>query len=159
MYAEVVDVPLLIKAPGACTSKRVSEPVSIQEVMPLLLANDGLMQDAGADAVGDVSEASPASVFSVGRLFGDDLEMVIFDSTKLIRSRTDGRAEIFDLQADPGELYPLRDEALLAAGTHELEMNSRHSKPEDRDDPAGREAVAMPSGEAVEQLRSLGYIE
>jgi arylsulfatase A-like enzyme len=161
MYGEVVNVPLLLKSPGACTRKRVTEPTSIQEVMPLLLANDELMQNdgVGADSVDAPSEASRTSVFSVGRLFGDELEMVIFDSKKLIRSRTDGRVKLYDLRSDPRELYPLRDEALLAVGKGELETNSRNAKLRHREHPADRETAARPSAEAVEHLRSLGYIE
>jgi arylsulfatase A-like enzyme len=165
LYDELMRVPLLVhQGGGAVTPGRIAVPVGHVDVLPTVRELAGLPPDPRN--VG----WSLAPLLRTGRwdrgdrpLLAHQLEFdekhevraVVFGRHKLVERRP-GRAQLFDVVADPGET---RD---LAAQEPEIvarlrEAYDRAEAGATRYGQAGRESQLSP--EAIEKLRALGYVE
>ncbi len=165
LYDELMRVPLIVySGGGGFTPGRVSVPVGHVDVLPTLRELAGLPPDPRN--VG----WSLAPLLREGRwdrgerpLLGHLVEFdekhevraVVLGRYKLVERRP-GRAELFDLETDPGES---RD---LAEGHPEIvarlrEAYDRAESGATRYGQGGRETQLTP--EAVEKLRALGYVK
>jgi arylsulfatase A-like enzyme len=161
LYQELTHVPLLIKASGDAPPRRVDRMVSTTSLMSELLRRSGLpVAPELRGAIEILSDRGPETgVLSSGHLFGDDLESIILDSNKLIRSRIDGREQLFNLETDPEERYPLQEPAT----SQDLESALRAHKQRFSElrgllSPEGGQGVA-PDADTMRALKSLGYTE
>lgn len=118
LYDELVHVPLWIRAPGV-PSRRVTEPVSLIDLGPTILALFGQGTPAsyqGQSLVGFLRGETPEltrPVAAEGRL----LQMMVFpDGKKAIFDSKRGLSELYDLTRDPKE----RDN--LAEDDHSAEL-------------------------------------
>jgi arylsulfatase A-like enzyme len=163
VYQPEVHVPLLVREPGQREGRRVREPVSLVDVMPTLLARAKLPAPPGlqgTDLFGG-PRALPL-VASMGRyldlarshprFYDRTHEALVRERWKLVR-HSSGERELYDLDADPGELAdqaaarPDVARELLA----ELERFDREATPRFASDAGGVDP------EALERLRRLGY--
>jgi len=166
-YDELLRVPLVFAGPGVPAGRRIAEPVSIADVAPTILALAGIPapemdgRDLAAlwrDAAGAPDEAGEERFVVAegdhGGAENDTLRSIRGARWKLIHDRETGRAELYDLVADPGEKNDLaerrpelRDE--LLARLDALTAPTMGAAP--------AEAAESLSPEEAERLRALGY--
>jgi arylsulfatase A-like enzyme len=168
-YQELLAVPLILRGPGLPRGRVVTEPVSLVDLAPTILAALGLPPSGEADGI-DLSPswAEPARPLPERLLFGeadhnnvvdgkpvvDSRRMARRGSEKLHLDRFSRRAELYDLARDPGEHDDLaarsaeRTAALSAGLGRHLEAAAR---------PEANQATL--SDAQLELLRSLGYVE
>ena len=171
LFAEVLDVPLMVRLPGGARGRRVAAPVQQIDLMPTLLEAVGLeapkglhgrsllpLLTGGAGGERDSARAassSDAEVVSLLDLDGEHLESVTAGGWRLIRRRTANGSieELYRLTEDPGETRNL--------AASEPETAARLGALLDE---AGRAAPASPPEAIVvdpkleRELRALGYL-
>lgn len=162
LYEDNVHVPLIVRFPGdAGAGTRIAEPVSNRAIFGALLEAAGLsppakaprLDAAGAPVVTEVRR-SDANVRLFGSHFDRDLHAIYAPPYKLIED-TRGRVELFDVEADPGELRNLagaEPERVEALRRRLARIRDEHPPRFDRD------ARAELSDETEEALRALGYL-
>jgi len=108
-------------------------------------------------AGGDFREVA---VLSASPLFYEDRESIVFGDTKYIVSLVTGQEQLYDLGEDPGELHDL-----AGAPSERLAMARAERVAATKAGDALREAYGIQgesfsplAPEALEQLRSLGYV-
>jgi arylsulfatase A-like enzyme len=165
LIEEVLSVPLLLRAPDAIPEGlRVSSPVSLVDVSPTILELVGLPspKDAqGVSLVPLIADPEAAAyhdrvVYSQrGRGAATSFGMRRGDRKWLFRDEKE--PEVFDLEADPGEVRPLADDALLGEGRRFLdEFLERNRAARSR---LAASASAPLDEETLEKLRRLGYVD
>jgi arylsulfatase A-like enzyme len=118
VYQEVLQVPLVIRAPGAVPAGRRPGRASLMDVVPTLLDLLGMSPPDGAPPLDGVSLAGRLT--GSGRQAPDDRSFLahldFIDGTglsvtrgrhKLVLGKNPYRKELFDLAADPGERHNL----------------------------------------------------
>jgi arylsulfatase A-like enzyme len=170
LYDTLTRVPLVVVAPGLTRPGTVSRAqvrhVDLRPtVLVLLGVNDPVPGDGvdfGSSLVGQEFEPIPPHIAMTFRpLARADLRAIIMGRHKLIREVGSDRAELYDLEADPGEL----DDLLTAEGSAVgvvAAMMARHL-----DDVTaqleGQSGFEARKGELneedLEQLRALGYLQ
>lgn len=172
-YHEEIHVPLMLKLPGRRPGI-VNDLVPVSALAPTVLELAGIVPEFpdacapsfGGLAAGTVPAAKTRPVVSSNSVAFEPSRAVTFGRHKYLRWLVSGREEVYDLQRDPGEQYPLRQEAAEwvrrgrgalqqaeAAGgklrqSFGLQPLTAHSLPEPEIAP-----------ETEEALRALGYIE
>jgi arylsulfatase A-like enzyme len=172
-WNEQLHAPLVIHAPGA-EPRRVSTPVTAQDVLPILMhlapapQAEALMdQTTGVDVLG----ADPGDRFllsqDTGRVRKEDVPFrwaLMLDRWKLFRlEHSDGHVteELYDLETDP---YELNDVALADPGLRRTMSEALTREIETRRARgaafrAGAEPETRPEDPAVlQQLKELGYV-
>ena len=161
VHVEEIHVPLIIKDLRSPRSARIAQPVSLVDVAPTILAllgiepglpMDGMTLDARV-ARGDpiVSGWKPGEIMA---LQGTWKAMAKY------RDPNDGRLEVYDLASDPGEIHPL---SRTWAAQADLLMAIHNAISGDSLTVAAQKALLREQQEsldpeAIEKLRSLGYI-
>ena len=98
--------------------------------------------------------------YSSGVLYHFDLESVVSEDFKLIRSRITGRETLFDLSKDPVERWPLSPQSDVAAAAREALARLHQTQEKRRAELEIQAPLQVPlSVEETERLRSLGYIQ
>jgi arylsulfatase A-like enzyme len=164
-FQEVVRVPLLAVGPGLAAGRRVTEPVSLVDVVPTLLAG------AAADAPARLDGRSLLPLLERGRdataasaerpIFGeadhnneqeDITRMVRQGRYKLHHNRLTKAFALFDLDADPAE------RAELSGARPDMERALRRALESFMTTEVAGGSRGRLSPEQVEKLRSLGYV-
>jgi arylsulfatase A-like enzyme len=167
LYNELVEVPLIIKRPGAHDHRVVDDMVSVTDVTPTILDVCGLPPvdtPTGISLLGYLTGASapsPASrvVFSGGTLYRTNFESVFFDGWKYIRSSVTGREQLFNLHDDPDENRSLAvDRPDLDARGAKLIDDYFNASEAYRQSHGVPDARATLDEEEIERLKSLGYL-
>jgi arylsulfatase A-like enzyme len=163
-YEELVRVPLVVKLPGQRHAGTVVESqVRLVDVMPTILAATGIAADVDLDgcdlmpwiaAGGRPGSAAAECTYAVIEIAEDDGPPALAVRTERFKyiHRPQGRDELYDLAADPGERQdlaaaldeetaPLRD---LAQG-----LAARR---------AGADSMALDE-KLLRELRALGYVD
>jgi arylsulfatase A-like enzyme len=169
LYNEVIRVPLIIKPPRSFgISGRVNTGVTTQGVMPTVLDLCGIDYERGYLGIGSLSPLLKGDrisfgerpIMSTGLLYGEDMESVIFDGFKYIRSIVTGREELYDLSRDPGELFSilhLLPEKVRMARDILMEDRKIAEKLKEHYNVKKTERVRFDE-ETAEKLKALGYI-
>lgn len=166
IYQNLLHVALVIKYPRQRRTGVVRDPVSLIDVAPTVLASLGYptpKQMQGRDLL-DPKPLSPRQLFSESypcpALHRSDcppegcLARAIFSWPFKYTVSSNGRREFFDVGTDPKEDHNLLEKDAIAAKELNLEM--------------GRWIKSMPiqtrqnsnlEGEALQQLKSLGYVQ
>ena len=177
LYQESVAVPLIFRGPGVPAGRRVETPVAQADLMPTILAIFGLSPPPRSHArsllglLRGVEDAGPPRpLYSEGhahrqpapggwRRFESPTFAVRLGARKLIREPGDGRAELYDLTADPDERRNLLEQEPGAAS--ELgELLERYLA--EHRAAAGRAGAApapLLDPEREQKLRALGYLD
>lgn len=111
VYDEVLHVPLIVAGPGIAPLQ-VDAPVSLADVAPTILAITGGRALPGADGrslAGYLVGDPPPEGFTISEFydFGHRLRAIVMGRHKLIDDLRHGVRQLFDVQADPGELVNL----------------------------------------------------
>jgi arylsulfatase A-like enzyme len=164
LFEEVVRVPLVVRWPGRVEAGRVIEaPVRLVDVMPTLLALAGAElpvavqgRDLGPLLRGETLPEAPALLDL--RRPRRHLRGLRSAERKLV-SDARGRALLFDLARDPGEVRPLRAREAVAEAQRELDGRLEAAQGF-RDGLASRGAERTPlDREMRERLEALGYLD
>jgi arylsulfatase A-like enzyme len=119
LYGELLDVPLIIKVPGASVSRRVTTPVSTVSVTPTVLDLAGVgyaADDLSARSLSPMlnpDAPAPAAVpilsnyILTSGVFVDRRDAVTFGGMKYLTGPLERHHELFDISSDPGEQHPL----------------------------------------------------
>jgi len=170
MYQELLQVPLIVKLPA---SRRpagevtvVATPVSTVSVTPTLLDVAGVPYSAREMSAPSLAPAlagaalEPAPIVSTAQMLFDRRETVLFDRYRYIVSTLDGRVELYDHAADPGEQRSIAETspALVARGAALLAAHNTEART------LARRLGLQDSTRAVDEatlrrLRSLGYVK
>ena len=168
-YAECLQVPLMIRLPGARRGgTRVTAPVSLADVLPTLLELLGLEPAAGVSGRslsglmrGD--EEPPRLQFAEYGARGDLWAKSVWDDRwRYTEIQDPGRfsAELFDRRADPGETHDLAGDRPDLVALYSAALDARFG-PERRllQDPDAPRPVLELDAATRERLRALGYVD
>jgi arylsulfatase A-like enzyme len=168
-YQELLAVPLILRGPGLPRGRVVTEPVSLVDLVPTLLAILGLPASGPFDGI-DLSPswADPVRPLPGRLLFGeadhgnlvdgqpvvDSRRMARLGSAKLVSDRVARREELYDLALDPAERHDLSAQELERTAQLSAAL-ARHlaSQMPSQDNRTGLSEADL------ELLRSLGYVE
>ena len=159
LYEELLRVPLVIRFPRLFRAgSRVSTPVSIGDLFPTILDAAGL--DAGGDSdfrtLRDRVEPLPIIAENTGpKSIGGLVSRTYRDGNMKLLWRADGRHELYDLRADPGERRSLVTDDPATARAFEDRLESWRRTMEDR---RLSTADADYDEETLERLKGLGYV-
>ena len=163
LYAELIRVPLLIRAPGIAP-RRVGEVVRTVDLFPTVMDLAGLAWETpegrSVRAAMNGAALAPEPALSEVRLNPmHEFESVIDGRYKLIRRHDPQRVQLYDLEEDPGEKVNLKGERLelLEEMTRKLDALMEE---------AAEKAAAFQQGvrgdltaDDVDALSKLGYVE
>lgn len=166
VYEPALRVPLIVKRPGQREGRVIDEPISLVDVPGLILREAapevarahperfrGAAESAGALA--QVKYARQKDLDApYGQRFRRERDALYVSRYKLIRS-SDGRHELFDLAADPGERRNLFSERPAEAKVLMTQLERMLSA-------AGPARVRLPSEMSEEERRimsELGYTD
>ncbi len=161
VYRELLQVPLIIRAPGIVPAV-IEDPVELVDVVPTLLDLLGaeLPPDLDGRSLapllrGEVdASAEPRARLSTLR-WKRNLDSWITPDAHLIIDRDGDTASLFDLAADPGEAT---DRGSAEPG-HADALRRELQEMLDRLDTGRRAAVERPqTAEELQELRRLGYV-
>jgi arylsulfatase A-like enzyme len=166
LYGELVDMPLIVKAPRARSGVRLDAHVTTADVMPTMLDLCSIPFDSTEFSVsmspfldGTVQPPGGRTLYSAGTLFASEREAIVFEGVKYIRSLVTGREELYDLRSDRKELRSLVavDATLLERARALMEEHLARAEAYCRDHGVTRTTVEMDPRE-LQQLRALGYL-
>ncbi len=167
LYDVMIRVPLILKGGrnGAATAlpgpgTRWDHPMQLVDIMPLALAHAGLEVPAGLDGRRPIQPPAPLRSWSFpprakvrfSERFRRELRSIEIEGFKLIEDHA-GNRELYDLADDPGELHDL-----AAEQPGRVTVMLEAMGPWTTYRAANRPAEQALSNEALERLRSLGYL-
>ncbi len=160
LYQEMLHVPLLAWVPGQ-QGRDVEVPASLVDIYATVLSwlkiEDPQAPSLAVDLLdlaADSKLESPSHrlLCSSGIAYGIPAHAVRFDRWKLVARESKGEFELYDLEADPGEVNPLNgDDTLMGQRLRGL-LEGLESRARLRRLPPTITA------EQLERLRSLGYL-
>ncbi|MFQ5719993.1 MAG: sulfatase [Acidobacteriota bacterium] len=159
LYDELVDVPLIIKYPGAGAGV-VRRVVALIDLYPTILAEAGIAPPARLEGSPLPRPGAPPGT---GRwVFTEtsrraELRGAVSDRYKAILRLPGSTFEFYDLDTDPAETTNLADTGLAAFAAHrDALMAWQRSQVREAGGPGPRLTL---TGEERRRLRSLGYVE
>ena len=167
-YAEVLHVPLMIRLPGGVQGgRRVSDPVSLVDVLPTLMELIGEPLETPVDGVSLVPALRGRRLDD--RLlfaeYGSDAEdwakSVWNDEWRYTEIRLEGATttELFDRRRDPREERDVIDEHPEVAATFRAALDAHFGTERRRIAAEGERTPVQIDAETRERLRALGYID
>ena len=167
LYNELLWVPLIVKLPGSITAGRVTEPVSLESIMPTVLdlskvqyAREHLSAGSLAAYFEDPEASGRAEpIIGSAVVLYEEQESVLFDDIKYIRRLASGKEELYDLEFDPGETRSILSAAQDKAAAARAILRKRHVEADrlQKHYQTTGEQTAMDS-DTAERLRALGYV-
>jgi choline-sulfatase len=167
LYRELVHVPLLVSG-GGYAARRVTAPVSLVDVLPTVREIAGLPPDPAAEGVSlapalqgrsaDARRTFFAHILTFGRGHekGRELHAILRTRFKQVTDVGSGKAELYDMDADPWEKKNLVDTDTrtatdLAATYRRFDQVAKRY--------VGTTRTFVLDQETEEKLKALGYIQ
>jgi arylsulfatase A-like enzyme len=120
VFNEVIEIPLLISAPGIPDGQS-GRLVSMVDIMPTVLDLLEVKHKMKFDGRSIFSEqGSERPLLSEASGYGYEKKALIMGRFKLIYSEDDGVAWVFDLEKDPQELHPITDQRVVSTFVNKL---------------------------------------
>lgn len=168
LHQELIHVPLLIHLPGQSERHRVSQRVSLLDIMPTLMAVCDVpnppeqLRGRSLSPVlrPDAADLGPFRLYLEGCSRGGIRKGLIVDRHKLIYDVYQDRFSLYDLERDPGELHDIWGTE-MAPNTREWEDDLREwteASLAEMDNLTGGCADDVPP-EALRRLRDMGYVQ
>ncbi len=167
LYNEVIQVPLIIKMPGASKAGEENTRVSTQSLKRTILDTSGIEYESDRLISGSLypmiqgngTEMNGEPLVITGLLYYEDKESIITGDKKYIRSLISNEEEFYDLANDPDELNGLNDEARTLEARQMMEQYNEKAKSLSSEyGVQSTEEVAL-SKEKKEELKALDYIQ
>ena len=162
LYREMVEVPLLVRAPGIA-AREVNELVSLVDVLPTTLDLLGLPVPEGLAGrslvpamLGETLASEPA--LAEARLF-DQWDSIERDSWRLLRLEGGERFLLFDHVLDPWEQHDVAPANPELVRKLRGELERRLTTAAALAPEPGANSTPALSDEQLESLRDLGYVE
>jgi len=161
LHVEEIRVPLIIKDTESLRSGRIAAPVSLVDVAPTLLSRLKITVDAPLDGI--PLDARVAGQVAVVGGYKPGEVMAVQGTRKIMlsfRDRQEPLVELYDIGSDPRERSPLPAGTAAPADLLEAAFRSLSTDPLTA---ASQKALRHEQwenldSEAIEKLRSLGYI-
>ena len=158
LYEELIRVPLLLSGPGVAPGRRSSEVVEIRQ---LLRSLENFITAPDSNPLKHL-EAASGRAYAEHVFYGEARRALVEARYKLIERQATGRLELYDLARDPGERHNLAAArpdlaARMRDDMRALERENQALASRLGNTPAPS-TVGSVTEEALEQLRSLGYI-
>ncbi len=156
LYREALQVPLLVKLPGAARGgTRIDRPVGLVDVLPTVLGVVGVARPAGLAGASLLAETAPSA--GERRIASETWYPRIHLGWSDLRSLIDGRyhyidgprPELYDVEADAAETQDAVAARVAIAAAMRDALRAQG------------DAFAAPApvdGETAERMRSLGYL-
>ena len=174
LYAEQVQVPLIMKFPGNRYARFVDQVVRHIDIMPTILDFAGVKFEKKSmtgesllPAIKGNNKLGLVSYHSTGpsRVCPEGLNGVIFEDQNRVYQYTQGRfsrryRELFELREDPDEIRNLVENPRLAAVVEQAQQHLTRFRPQtgSSDRKASSEPAQRISREKLDALRTLGYV-
>ena len=174
LYAEQIQVPLIMKFPGNRYARLVDQVVRHIDIMPTVLDFAGVKFEKKSmngesllPAIKGNNKLDLVSYHSTGpsRVCPEGLNGVIFEDQNRIYHYTQGRfssryRELFELRGDPDEIRNLYENTRLAAVVKQAQQHLARFRPQpgSSDRKASSEPPQSIPREKLEALKALGYI-
>jgi arylsulfatase A-like enzyme len=165
LYRELLEVPLIIKAPGSRVRNEVKNVVSTEQIMSTVLEDCGIEYDrrylAPALFLRSDQQEQQELVVSGGPLYFEERVAARFGSYWYIRSLVSGREELYNMESDPDQQSSIAESApdevqrarsMLVKWHEGIEPIKRVYQTEET------EEIQLSPG-TRDRLRSLGYIQ
>jgi arylsulfatase A-like enzyme len=128
VFNEIIEIPLLISAPGVPDGQSM-RLVSMVDIMPTvldLLEVKHKLKFDGQNILGKQESETP--LLSEASGFGYEKKALIIGRFKLIYSQDDAVAWVFDLEKDPQELHPIKDQGVVSMFIDKLSEIQKRGK-------------------------------
>ena len=158
LYSELVDVPLIVKAPGITSGQRLEGAAQLEDLFPTILQMLAVPVPGGGDGLdllpwlkGEVAASPRFSAVGQRRPYAD-LPNLFYSQRRPLKwiGTIDTPGERFDLERDPHEVFQQKGDGLPASLRTKL------------DDLSGARAVPVEEStldpETREALEALGYL-
>ncbi len=166
VYEELLRVPLIVYAPGLLGPRRVATPVTTIDILPTLrevAKAPPSPRDQGVSLLktmrGEVGE--PRTFYPMRFWEPTDLrrakKAVVRSRYKYILNLPEGKEELYDLEADPGERRDLAADLPQVASDLKQRLRAFEHKAETHPREFA-EAVRL-TREKAEELKALGYVQ
>jgi arylsulfatase len=158
-YEPGLRIPLLLKTPGQASGRRVAAPVSNLDFFRTIAGLSGIRVPEGVGGQDLLAGALADRVILVensGR-YAEKYFGLRSSFEKYLRREGDGREELYDLVADPGELHDLAARRPERIRELRAQLEQRLAKLASRARPPVE--PADDDEETLERLRALGYGE
>jgi arylsulfatase A-like enzyme len=119
VFNAVIEVPLILSGPKI-PNKRYSKLVSTIDIMPTILDLLGVNHKLSFDGINLFENKEKRAVLSEAVPSGYEKKALVMGRFKLIYSKHDDIAWVFDLENDPEEQNPITDEELVSVFVDKL---------------------------------------
>jgi arylsulfatase A-like enzyme len=162
LYRELLEVPLIVKAPGSRARNEVQGIVSTEQVMSTVLEHCGIEYDRQnlARAL-SLRSNEQELVVSGGPLYFEDRVAARFGPFWYIHSLVSDREELYNLETDPVQQSSIAESApneIQQARSMLVKWHERMKQVKQVYQTEGTQDLELNPG-TIERLRSLGYIQ
>ncbi len=165
LYNEVLNVPLIVRAPGTPAGTAVGTTVRTIDIMPTVLELAGVEVRGDSDFMGSSlvplfgGNAGERMVYAEGMLYGSTERALIVGGKKLMFDMLEPGNRLFDATSDPYDLHDMHSSHPAIADSLRKALDNFYA---DLAEDYLRRLTPNRSGEETEQIRnalkSLGYM-
>ena len=119
VFNEIIEVPLILSGPKI-PNKRYDKLVSTIDIMPTILDLLGVNHKLSFDGLNLFESKEKRALLNEAAGFGYEKKALVIGRFKLIYSKHDDIAWVFDLKKDPEEQNPITDEELVNVFVNKL---------------------------------------
>lgn len=119
VFNEIIEVPLILSWPKI-PNKRHGKLVSTIDIMPTILDLLGVNHKLSFEGINLFDSKEKRALLSEAAAFGYEKKALVMGGFKLIYSKHDDIAWVFDLENDPEEQNPIADEELVSVFVDKL---------------------------------------
>ena len=119
VFNEIIEVPLILSGPKI-PNKRYGNLVSTIDIMPTILDLLGVNHKLSFDGINLFANKEKRVLLSEAAAYGYEKKALVMGRFKLIYSKHDDIAWVFDLEKDPEEQNPITDEELVSVFVDKL---------------------------------------
>lgn len=119
VFNEIIEVPLILSGPKI-QNKRYGKSVSTIDIMPTILDLLGVNHKLSFDGLNLFESKEKRALLNEAAGYGYEKKALVIGRFKLMHSKHDDIAWVFDLKKDPEEQNPITDEELVSVFVNKL---------------------------------------
>ena len=168
LYAELLHVPLIVKMPSQTFGTVIDSRVTTSSIVPTVLDICGIEYDPKSfkavsleQEIVNREQPDSVNVVATGLLYYENCISVQFDHYKYIEQMDNGTQELYDLSADPEELFNIANDndKLLSRAQNIIEQAREKSFRIRKSQNYQRMDEVQIDRANLEMLRGLGYVQ